>query len=127
MTLEEKFKTLGEQVIALTHIIEKMNNGVVDFMVNHEKDVGHLRELIDEARWEHSQLAYALGTYFGYPHCCKMEFCEDITNKRDPGKRNIDGSGFIPCSKHYTQIREGTIKLDDLIKARACPIPFREY
>ncbi len=83
-----------------------------------------LQNLIKEANEAHANLSYSLGVYFGYPHCCRIEFCNDIINNRDPSERNIDGSGFIPCRKHYVQIQLKEIELKNLIVDRVSSVPF---
>ena len=85
-----------------------------------------LRNTVDDAKRIHADLAYSLGTYFGYPECCKVEFCEDILKDIDPSNKNINGSGFIPCRKHFVQIQLGELKLEDLIKNRVCSISLNE-
>ena len=84
-----------------------------------------LRQATEEALKAHADLAYDLGIYYGYPECCRTEFCSVILNSHDPSERNIDGSGFIPCRKHYNEIMLGQIKLSDLIKDRICVKPFK--
>lgn len=86
-----------------------------------------LRQVTEDALKAHADLAYDLGIYFGYPECCRQQFCSEILNSRDPSERNIDGSGFIPCRKHYNEIKLGQIKLNDLIKNRICPKPFQPF
>ena len=82
-----------------------------------------LFNLINEAREVHADLSYSLGIYFGYPDCCRAAFCQDVRNGRIPD-RNIDGSGFVPCMKHYNLIKSGKIKLENLISDRICPTKF---
>lgn len=84
-----------------------------------------LRKLIFESRKASSILADFLGVFYGYPRCCINEFCNDIINDRFPN-RSIDGSGFVPCKKHYEQIRKGELNLSDLIKNRVCKEEFNQ-
>lgn len=85
-----------------------------------------LIELIYQSRLAHADLSYSLGIYFGYPHCCRVQFCEDVLNGRRPDDRVINGSGFIPCSKHYNEIIAGTTTLTQLIENRICTTLFDE-
>ncbi len=66
-----------------------------------------------------ADLSYTLGKYYGFPNCCIVEFCADIINNKNAALRNIDGSGFIPCSDHYAQIKSKIITLDSLIDKHA--------
>lgn len=84
-----------------------------------------LKRAKDDAIKAHADLSFSLGIYFGYPLCCRMEFCTDIMNGLEPSERNIDGSGFIPCRSHFVRVRLGEIKLSDLIIDRICPTPFQ--
>lgn len=76
------------------------------------------------------------GIVFGYPKCCIDEFCrqppELMTGK--PSKNDIrrweaskmfgKETGFIPCSAHAKQIKQGKIQLHQLIKGRKTLHPF---
>jgi len=93
--------------------------------MDNELVIFRLKELINEAKLVHADLAYSLGIYFGYPECCSKEFADDILNNRNPFDRNIDGSGFIPCRKHFIEIQLGNIQLKDLINNRVCSKPFK--
>ena len=84
-----------------------------------------MENIIRIVRHEHAHLAFTLGTYFGYPLCCNTQFCEEIAEGKNPAVRNIDGSGFIPCSKHFIQIKKGEITLNSLIENRICPTAFK--
>ncbi|MFX0011345.1 MAG: hypothetical protein ACFE9R_13600, partial [Candidatus Hermodarchaeota archaeon] len=79
---------------------------------------------VQEAREVHSQLAYSMGIYFGFPKCCIEEFCQDLLNNRDPLRRQVGTTDFIPCRKHFVEIKLGNIRLGDLIQNRICPTPF---
>lgn len=66
-------------------------------------------------REQHFQLAYSLGKFYGYPECCIKEFCKNIFHDEDSHTRNIDGSGFVPCTEHYEKIKKEEITLDSLV------------
>jgi hypothetical protein len=68
---------------------------------------------------EMADLSYVLGKYYGYPTCCIVEFCSDIVYRRDAARRNIDGSGFIPCTNHFNEVKSNKKKLSDLINKNA--------
>jgi hypothetical protein len=86
-----------------------------------------LEKATKEALEAHSQLAFSLGIYFGYPLCCRLAFCSDIINGRESNERAIDGSGFIPCRECFVKIKLKEIELKDLIKDRVSPIKFESY
>lgn len=69
---------------------------------------------------------HAAGIWFGYPVCCVDEFCGSFLKGERMTARSIDNSGFIPCTHHSDQVKEGKIKIEDLIKDRLCPTPFPE-
>lgn len=81
------------------------------------------RKFIEEARKANADLSYTMGMYFGYPHCCVSEYCTDVVNGDSPD-RNVDGSGFIPCTEHFGRIQLGETELKDLIKNRVCKEAF---
>ena len=74
----------------------------------------------------HADLSYTLGIYFGYPNCCITNFCNDLLNEKDCSHRNIDGSGFVPCEKHYNEIKNKKTTLKDLVKNRICDVEFNK-
>jgi hypothetical protein len=85
-----------------------------------------LQESVEKAKEANINLAYTLGIYFGYPECCIKAFCADTKNNNNKNllKRSISDSGFIPCPKHYSEIKTGDIRLRDIIKNRVCSTEF---
>lgn len=82
------------------------------------------QKAIDDLNMAHAHMSYSLGVYFGFPHCCRLQFANDVAEGKSARERVINGSGFIPCTEHYLLIKAGSLKLEDLIKDRVCPRPF---
>lgn len=73
-----------------------------------------------------------LGEYLGYPECCIAAFIKRVMfNDLDILQEEVDdswyGTGFVPCKKHRIAIKKGKIKVDVLIKNRACPDKFPNW
>lgn len=68
----------------------------------------------------------AAGRFFGYPECCTEEFLKNATTMtRTTGIRaEAAREGFVPCEKHSRELLDGTVKYEDLILNRLCPLPF---
>lgn len=68
------------------------------------------------------------GEYYGYPHCCSLEFAVAIqtrTGSRQPEQQGMGlVTGFVPCFKHSKDILAGRITIDSLISNRIHPLPF---
>lgn len=82
-----------------------------------------------------SKINYDYGIELGYPKCCVREFCQYppvfvrwhgikgipiLHGKLKFDAGCVDGkyTGFIPCTKHAHQVRDGKIKLESLISNR---------
>ena len=60
------------------------------------------------------------GQYYGYPKCCIDNFIKKRVKRGSINDHASNGSGFIPCDNHATQIINKQIKLEDLILNRIC-------
>lgn len=66
----------------------------------------------------------SVGEYYGYPKCCIDYFVKTIQigQLRDEVSEH---TGFLPCLDHAKMIKDGTIRLQDLIlPTRQCPHQF---
>ena len=66
------------------------------------------------------------GIYFGYPQCCIDDFRKNVLSGIKMSTVNLkdNGTGFIPCNAHKTQIENGEITLEHLISNRYCKQSF---
>jgi len=64
------------------------------------------------------------GHYYGYPKCCIDHFIKKRVKHGSINDQAGNGSGFIPCDNHATQIINKQIKLEDLISNRICEKQF---
>lgn len=68
-----------------------------------------------------------VGKYYGYPECC-IEFfmTKNIYNKEftQINRKASNDTGFIPCTKHATQILEKKNTLEDILHNRQCETKF---
>ncbi len=68
------------------------------------------------------------GEFFGFPRCCVDEFkikeAKHFFPWRPGEKEMVADRGFRPCDKHYKEIIDGKLKLEDLIQNRICSLPF---
>lgn len=72
-------------------------------------------------RWE------KFGKYFGFPRCCRKAFMrskKELHSREKAGQLGGVGTGFIPCAWHARLILAGKVRLQDIIRNRACPTPF---
>jgi hypothetical protein len=75
------------------------------------------------------QVIFETGIYFGYPECCINNFIDDRKKGIDTKSRNFAGNytGFVPCKNHLDMIRNGKLKIEDLIQSRICKKPFPDH
>lgn len=74
---------------------------------------------------KNTDMIYETGVYYGFPKCCILEFIEDYFKVNSNLKnRVIDNRGFIPCTKHFTNIKSKKISIDELITNRVCQESF---
>lgn len=88
----------------------------------------------EKARWK--KINKPIGKRLGYPPCCIEEFCNqppELLRISKPSEIDkirykagcINGkfTGFIPCSYHAKEIKQGNITLASLIQNRDVYLP----
>lgn len=65
-----------------------------------------------------------MGTYYGYPECCKTWFSEHAGEHNEDQLKANNHTGFMPCPACAKLVVDSKLELKDLISNRVCITSF---